>query len=155
MSLIYWDTMLFVYWLEEHPEYAPRVGRILDQIVKRKDDLCTSAFTLCELLAGPYKAGKPEIGERIVEAMRPPFVRVLAVTEDTARYYARIRARHGFSSADCLHLASAAEAGADLFLTNDRALAGKFVEGIQFVAHLDAGLFEDSSINSSGDPAES
>src|SRR5580693_2033307 len=29
MSRIYWDTMLFVYWLEDHPLYAKRVRHIL------------------------------------------------------------------------------------------------------------------------------
>jgi len=36
-----------------------------------------------------------------------------------------------------IHLASAAQAGTDLFLTNDKSLVGKIVPGIQFIAMLD------------------
>jgi hypothetical protein len=36
-----------------------------------------------------------------------------------------------------MHLAAAAQAGTDLFLTNDNRLVGKFVPGIQFIASLD------------------
>ena len=25
MSLVYWDTMLFIYWLEAHPQHAEKV----------------------------------------------------------------------------------------------------------------------------------
>jgi hypothetical protein len=43
----------------------------------------------------------------------------------------------GTSPADAIHLASAAQAGTDLFLTNDKSLVGKIVPGIQFIAMLD------------------
>jgi hypothetical protein len=29
MSLIYWDSMLFIYYFEGHPEYGPRVSGVL------------------------------------------------------------------------------------------------------------------------------
>jgi hypothetical protein len=40
-----------------------------------------------------------------------------------------------------IHLAPAGHVRADLFLTNDDRLVGKFVPGIQFIASLDAPLF--------------
>jgi len=141
MSLIYWDTMLFVYWLEEHPEYAPRVRTILSRIQEREDVLCTSAFALAELLVGPYKTGSPELAQEIRAAVQPPFVRIIPFTSDTAEHYARIRAKHRIAPADAIQLACASEARVDLFLTNDRGLAGKTIPGIQFVAGLDVNLF--------------
>lgn len=45
------------------------------------------------------------------------------------------------SSAGAIHLASAADAKADLFPTNDRKLMGKVIPGIQFVAGLDVSLY--------------
>ena len=44
MSLIYWDTMLFVYWFEEHPAYVERIQQILARMEQRKDTLCTSSL---------------------------------------------------------------------------------------------------------------
>jgi predicted nucleic acid-binding protein len=41
---------------------------------------------------------------------------------------------------DAIHLASAAQAGTELFLTNDKNLIGKVVPGIHFIASLDTRL---------------
>jgi predicted nucleic acid-binding protein len=141
MSLIYWDTMLFVYWLEEHPDFAPRVRTILSRMEEREDVLCTSSFALAELLVAPYKTGNAALAEKIRSALQPPFVRVIPFSSDTAEHYARIRAKHGIAPADSIQLACAAEARVDLFLTNDRGLAGKMISGIQFVAGLEVNLF--------------
>jgi len=43
--------------------------------------------------------------------------------------------------ADAIHLACAAQAGVDVFLTNDQGLARQIVPGIQFIAGLDCNLF--------------
>jgi predicted nucleic acid-binding protein len=141
MSLIYWDTMLFVYWFEDHAVHGARIRHVLTRMEERKDSLCTSAFAVAETLVGPYKKGAREMADRIREAFRPPFVQVLPFTSDTANHYARIRAGLGVSPAEAIHLACAAEAGVDLFLTNDRRLAGQIVPGIQFITGLDSDLF--------------
>jgi len=141
MSLIYWDTMLFVYWFEEHPVHAARIRHFLTRMEKRKDVLCTSSFAVGETLVGPYKRGKCDVVERIREAFRPPFVQVLPFTSDAADHYARIRAGLGVSPAHAIHLACAAQAGVDVFLTNDQGLARQIIPGIQFIAGLDCNLF--------------
>jgi len=141
MSRIYWDTMLFVYWLEDHPRYAKRVRRILSKMKERQDQLCTSSFTVGEILVGPYKMGASETTRQIREVFKAPFVEVIPYTIETADLYAGIRAQHGVSPADSIHLACAAQARIDLFLTNDAALVGKVIPGIQFIAGLDSNLF--------------
>ncbi len=35
MSRIYWDTMLFVYWMEGHPQYGRRVQEIHRKMEER------------------------------------------------------------------------------------------------------------------------
>jgi predicted nucleic acid-binding protein len=141
MSRIYWDTMLFVYWLENHPRYAKRVRHILSKMKERQDQLCTSSFTVGEILVGPYKVGASETTRQIREVFKAPFVEVIPYTIETADLYAGIRAQHGVSPADSIHLACAAQARIDLFLTNDAALVGKVIPGIQFIAGLDSNLF--------------
>jgi predicted nucleic acid-binding protein len=140
MSRIYWDTMLFVYWLEDHPVYAKRVRHILAKMKERQDQLCTSAFTVGEILVGPYKMRASETAGRIREVFQAPFVEVIPYTLETADLYAGIRARHGVSPPDAIHLACAAQARIDLFLTNEAALVGKIIPGIQFIAGLDSKL---------------
>lgn len=137
MSRVYWDTMLFIYWLEDHPEYAPRVDAIRSRMEQRHDQLITGAFTFGEVLAGVYRKGTPQLADESRRLLRSLVAEVVPFTLETADRYARIRATPGITPADAIHLASAAQAGTDLFLTNDKRLVGKIVPGIQFIASLD------------------
>ena len=141
MSRVYWDSMLFIYWIEDHPTYASRLARILESMRERGDTLCTSTFTMGEVLSGAYKRNDSALASRIREVFADPEIETLPFTTTTADTYALIRAQLGFSPPDAIHLASAAEAKADVFLTNDNALVGKRVPGIQFVAKIDTDLF--------------
>jgi len=63
---------------------------------------------------------------------------VVPFTEETADHYARIRGRTGITPPDAIHLACAAAARTDLFLTNDKNLVGRVIPGIQFIAGIDS-----------------
>lgn len=141
MSRIYWDTMLFIYWLEEHPVFAKRVDEIHRRMEERRDQLITGAFTMGEVLAGPYRKAAAQRLEDVRRRLRNVVSDIIPFTLETAERYARIRGTLHVSPADAIHLASAAQAGTDLFLTNDRQLLGKIVPGIQFIATIDAPLF--------------
>jgi predicted nucleic acid-binding protein len=141
VSRIYWDTMLFVYWLEDHPEHAARVSQIHKRMEARGDRLCTSAFTLGEVLTGVYRRGTPAVAVEIQEAFRSPRIELIPFTTETADRYARIRGVHRVSPADAIHLASAAQSGVDLFLTNDHGLHRLTIPGIDFIAGMDVNLF--------------
>jgi uncharacterized protein len=138
MSRIYWDTMLFIYWLENNPRYAGRVQQIRDSMNRRHDQLCTSAFTVGETLVGFHKRGERETAARVRAFFLAGSIEVIPYTSDLADSYAEIRARLKVSSADAIHLACAANAGTDLFLTNDSDLIGQIIPGIQFIAGLES-----------------
>ena len=147
MSRIYWDTMLFVYWLEDHPRYAKRVRHILSKMKERQDQLCTSSFTVGEILVGPYKMGASETTRQLREVFKAPFVEVIPYTIETADLYAGIRAQQGVSPADSIHLACAAQAHARnreperagevecLRCDNSKALAMGWKPTIKFFCH--------------------
>jgi len=141
VSRIYWDSMLFVYWLEDHPDYAVRMGQIHERMQERQDILCSSAFTLGEVLTGFYKRGAIEAADRVRGAFHSPLVEMIPFTPETADRYARIRAKQRVSPADAIHLASAAQSGVDLFLTNDHRLQRLAIPGIDFIAGIDVNLF--------------
>src|SRR5882762_105637 len=124
MSRIYWDTMLFVYWIEDHPRYAKIIRHILLKMEKRQDQLCTSTFAIGEALVGLRKAGSEEAATRMLSVFRSPFVEVIPFGLEASEHYASIRARESLSPPDAIHLACAAQAGVDLFLTNDKGLVG-------------------------------
>ena len=137
MSRVYWDSMLFIYWLEDHPHYAKQVDAIHSRMKQRQDRLITGAFTFGEVLAGTYRKGRAELADQFRTLLRGVVAEIVPFTVETAEHYARIRGTLGTTPADAIHLASAAQAGTDLFLTNDKSLVGKIVPGIQFIAMLD------------------
>ncbi|MGD0824115.1 MAG: PIN domain-containing protein [Terriglobales bacterium] len=137
MSRVYWDSMLFIYWLEDHPQYAKQVDAIHSRMKQRQDRLLTGAFTFGEVLAGTYRKGRTELADQFRTLLRGVVAEIVPFTVETAEHYARIRGTLGTTPADAIHLASAAQAGTDLFLTNDKSLVGKIVPGIQFIAMLD------------------
>jgi uncharacterized protein len=141
VSRVYWDTMLFIYWLEENPQFGKRVDAIWSRMQERNDQLITGALAFGEVFAGAYKQGANK--ERIQEvkaALECSVSALIPFTAETADVYARIKGSLKIPSADAIHLACAATAGTDLFLTNDRNLVGKIIPGIQFIAGLDSNI---------------
>jgi predicted nucleic acid-binding protein len=140
MSRIYWDAMLFIYWLENHPVFAKRVAAIYSRMQERQDQLITGAFTFGEVLAGPYRRGAVHLADETRALLLNVISEVVPLTIEAADHYARIRGTLGIAPADGVHLACAAYAGTDLFLTNDKALVGKAIPGIQFIAGLQSNI---------------
>jgi predicted nucleic acid-binding protein len=134
--------MLFVYVFEGNPIFAPQVKAILDEMQRREDVLCTSVFTLGEVLTGPRKFGQPADVTRarrfFVNSGR---VELLPFSVETSDRYSVIRASTRVEPADAIHLAAASEFGVELFLTNDKRLHKLSIPGIHFIAGLDGRIF--------------
>lgn len=141
MSLVYWDTMLFIYWLEAHPIHGPQVEQIQRRMAKRHDTLCTSVFGVGEILTGAYKAHRNKEAGTIREFFESGSVLLFPFDLKTADRYAVIRANHNVSPADAIHLATASLAEVDVYLTNDKGVKKLLVPGIQFIAGLDGAIF--------------
>jgi predicted nucleic acid-binding protein len=138
MSRIYWDTMLFVYWLEENPTFGKRVNAIWSRMQERNDQLITGTLALGEVLAGAYRRG---IERQRIQDLRTAFEgavsEIVPFTSEAADLFAQIKGSWKIPSADAIHLACAATANTDLFLTNDRNLVGRVIPGIQFIASME------------------
>ena len=133
--------MIFIYWLEDHPQFAKRVDFVHARMQQRRDQLITGAFTFGEVLAGVYRKSAAQLAEETRLLLQGVVSEAVPFTTETADHYARIRGSLGIAPADAIHLACAAQADTDLFLTNDKRLVGKFVPGIQFIASLETEFF--------------
>lgn len=138
MSRVYWDSMLFIYLLEGNPEFAPHVKSILSEMKRRGDALCTSVFTLGEVLTGPRKYGHPDDVNRTRQFfLNSGRVELLPFSATTSDRYSVVRAATTVASADAIHLATASEYGVELFITHDRKLHKLSIPGIHFITGLD------------------
>ena len=138
---VYWDTMLFIYWLEEHAEFAPQVELLATRMAARGDRICASYLSLGEVLTRPYqKDNRQSIAdaERLFDSS---IVEMLPFDRSAAREYARLRATAKVRPADAMHLACAAAGSVDLFVTNDMELCRLQATGLPWIAGLDGRIF--------------
>jgi len=137
VNRVYWDSMLFIYLLEANPVFGAQVRRLYQGMLRRGDILCTSVFTIGEVLTGPCKQNDVAGVSRLKKFFSSNDIEILPFTMETADKYSLIRAGERVSQADGIHLASAAAAGVDLFVTNDSTLRALKISGIRFFADLD------------------
>jgi uncharacterized protein len=141
MSRIFWDSMLFNYLLDDHPQYVGRVRQILERSIKRKDSLFTSHLVLGEVMAGAERSPDPRKRMDVREALENLGFSFLPFDAGAVTPFSRLRAKTKVRVADAIHLACAASAGIDLFLTGDKDLAKLDVPGIQFIADFTSNAF--------------
>ncbi len=106
-------------------------------MVQRGDRLFTSALALGEVLAKPAEMGRSDMAERYLGFFRSSVVTVIPFDIDASVRYATIRRDRSIRPPDAIHLACAAAAEIDLFITNDDRLSRKVIPGISFLCPLD------------------
>jgi predicted nucleic acid-binding protein len=117
------DTSVFVYFLENHPRYAPLAQVTLKGIENGKWLGVTSTITLMEITVRPWQL-ENESAAREYEAVLVHFpnLTIVNVDRDIARAAAQLRARYKVSPPDALQVAASASFGANAFLTNNKRL---------------------------------
>jgi predicted nucleic acid-binding protein len=136
MSRIFWDSNLFIYFFEGNDERSLATRRLRKSMLERGDQLITSTLTLGEILVKPLELGDTVRCQRYEEVLSRTAL-LLPLDTRAARRYASIRSITSIKAPDAVQLACAAEAGVDLFVTNDRRLQGKRVQGVEFIVALD------------------
>jgi len=141
LSLVYWDTMIFAYLLEGNAEFGNQSRAAYEAITRKGDTICTSVFTVGELLVLPKKKGDHRIISAIQGFMQGGEVELLPFTINTAVLYSEVRAENKLKAADAIHVATAIAAHAIIFLTNDKDLQRQNIRGIPYVIGLDGKYF--------------
>jgi len=140
MSRIFWDSMISIYLLEDHPLFAPRVLQLLERSMRRNDLLFTSYLALGEILAGAAKSPKQEKKQQVKAVLEEIGFSYLPFNSGAVEPFSQLRAKQKVKVADCIHLACAASAGIDMFLTGDKQLLKLDIPGIQFIADFNTSI---------------
>ena len=138
MSRIYLDSNLYVYYFEGHSEFGLLARSVVERARQPQHRILSSLFVLSELLVDPTRLKDEFRAASLNRFFRSAAVELLPYAPDAVPIYARLRAEHRVKPLDALHLACAAWAGTDLFLTNDAALKQLTVSGIGFITGFDA-----------------
>jgi predicted nucleic acid-binding protein len=119
--ILYLDTNVLVYRIAANDKLREPTQRWLDWHAQQRGGLLvTSRLTVLEALVGPTKirdAARLQQTEAALDSLL-----ILDLDDGVMRRAAQIRATHGVRTPDALHLATAAEAQADIYLTGDRRL---------------------------------
>jgi predicted nucleic acid-binding protein len=136
MSRIFWDTNLFLYLFEQHPDFAGPTAALLRRMNERGDTLITSWMTVAEVQVRPHAVGDPAgataFRQGILQAAE-----VVPFAEAASDAYVRVRSTTTVKGPDAIQLACAAAARVELFVTNDRRLTKLAIPGIHFITSLE------------------
>ena len=137
MSRIFVDSNIFIYHFEDPGTRGLRATEILRRIGERGDDFMASALALGEVLVKPIEHGNAILEARYRALLRGPLVDLAPFDAIAGELFAQVRQDHRIKTPDAIHLATAASAGCDLFITNDDRLSAAFVPGIKFIVSMD------------------
>lgn len=136
VSRIFWDSNIFIYFFEGIDARSEATKQLRSSMLDRGDQLFTSTLTVGEILVKPMAKGDHDRCRLYEEILGITSI-ILPFDMKAARRFAAIRGTASIKGPDAIQLACAAEAGIDLFVTNDNHLKGRHVEGIQFIVALD------------------
>jgi predicted nucleic acid-binding protein len=133
VSRIFFDAMMFVYLLEDNPRFAPEVKHTLERCYERRDTLLTSCLAVGEVMAGGR--GDRSDAEIARSTIREMGFSLVPFDENCIAMFGTLRSEMRLKAPDSIHLACAAAAKTDMFLTNDTQLLQRrlYVPGIQFI----------------------
>ena len=117
------DTVAFIYWIEENPDYLPALAGVFQAADRGEIEIVTSSLTLLEVLVVPYRAGRIALAERYEELLtRSRNLRLIDIDRSQLQAAAQLRAIHGVRTPDALQLAAGLTTRCPAFVTNDRRL---------------------------------
>jgi predicted nucleic acid-binding protein len=132
-ATVYLDTNVFIHLLNQTPGLSGPCLQLLDACAQGEIRGVTGDLTLAELLVQPLRRNDA----RAVATVRELLIDDGAVTllpHDRSCFEraAALRAQHGLKMPDALHLATALQAGAGCFVSNDPQLGR--LDGLEFAS---------------------
>ncbi len=121
---LYLDANTIIY---AHESLAPFRDTVIARIVQAEATVdgivITSRLSRLECRVKPLREANADLLAKYDEFFTRRLVRVVEVTAPVIEQATDLRARYGLRTPDAIHLATAIEEQADLFLTGDTALA--------------------------------
>lgn len=121
---VYLDANIFIYALEQFEAWSATAANVLAMVDTGQCHAVTSALTLAECMAGPFRAGREDLVRIYDDLIRDrPGLAIAPIERGILTEAARLRAESpSLRLPDAIHIATARSAGCDLVLTNDRRL---------------------------------
>jgi predicted nucleic acid-binding protein len=135
--IVYPDSMLWVYFFEQNPQSYASTHAFMTRAQAGRYQFASSYLVLAEVLVIPKRNGDLFTAARYRRTFHPSRVTMVPLSPDVAERFADIRAITRVKPADALHLALAASAGTDYFVTTDTNLHSLNIPGIAHICPPD------------------
>src|SRR5450631_3145679 len=118
------DTAPLICFIEENPTYIEIVDPFFEAVERNEFSVVTSIVTLLEVLVHPIRAGDSKLAQRYRDLLlHSKGLATISLTQEIAEEAARLRGTYRkIRTPDAIHIATAINANASFFLTNDMSL---------------------------------
>ncbi|MBI2591446.1 MAG: type II toxin-antitoxin system VapC family toxin [Candidatus Brennerbacteria bacterium] len=117
------DSMAYIYLLEEHPKLSILAENIFERAENNKLTIISSVLILIEVLTGFRKSKEQDLEKKFQQIINEfSSLEIYNVDQNLVNLIVDLRANYNLKTPDAIHLATAIEHGADIFITNDRQL---------------------------------
>lgn len=117
------DTTPLIYFVEENEAYLGIIRPFFEAMDKGEFRVVTSMVTLLEVLVHPLRYGDSFLAQQYRDILlHARGLTTLPLSQDIAEEAARLRAVYNIRTPDAIQVATAIQAGAQFFLTNDERL---------------------------------
>jgi predicted nucleic acid-binding protein len=118
------DTAPLVYFMEKNPNYVDKVRPFFTALAKGDFKVVTSTVTLLEVLVKPLREGKTELAQTFRDILlNNDYLTIIPVSPAIAEKAAKLRAAYNLKTPDAIQIATAIQAKATAFITNDAKLS--------------------------------
>jgi len=121
MAMVYLDSCVLIYALDEEPQFGPPARAALAELRQQHLQPVISALVGLECLVQPMTKADSERLHRTHSFLQ--LFPKLTIHDSTFELATELRARHRLRTPDALHLATALSHGCQSLITNDRRLS--------------------------------
>jgi len=126
VGVIALDSNVFIRALDDPGPLGEKSRTFLEKLRQATSKVFISVMVLEEFFVKVYKTGKDKDFNRILDFITMGgLVQLVDVNRQIALLAAKIRADYNIKAPDAIHLASAIESGAKVFITTDKRLPRK------------------------------
>ena len=122
-SIVGLDTTPLIYYTEANPTYIEVVDPFFKAVERGEFIVVTSIVTLLEVLVRPFRDGDLELAQKYRDFLfDSDNVSMRFLSQKIVEEAAHLRAFHNIRTPDAIQIATAIDADASFFLTNDTRL---------------------------------
>jgi predicted nucleic acid-binding protein len=119
-SNVYIDTPIFIYTLENHPDFYPLLKPLWAKFEQNEVSISCSELIITEALVSPLRGGNVNSIANCEQLMFHAGISLIPIDRSILHSATNLRVRYRLKTPDAIHAATARSIGCNRFITNDK-----------------------------------